>query len=269
MKQLWLEGSSHPTIVMTKLNFAKGAEDTMSVSKTKEEYIKLDGNNKKKFWEWSIKTKAIGTRKGWVKVLTEDLKIDQKATDEASKKAVMLNNLAYHHLVMSCTDKAFYYVQAAQDLGENGNAWQAWKSCCQYADVLENDLIALTIEFNVCKMKNASKDPTLWYVELEHIHQCMKKAGAQKKSEAEMIVQIILQIPEEYEVAMQAIWIMPVANHTLKAVQWIYINLWNTKYKNKTPVNIENVALYTNRSRNKSGKPWKKFKGDCKVNFGL
>ena len=37
---------------------------------------------------------------------------------------------------------------------------------------------------------------------------------------------------------MQAIWIMPVANCTgLKAVQLIQVNLWNAKYKNKTPVN--------------------------------
>jgi len=81
----------------------------------------------------------------------------------------------------------------------------------------------LATEFNACKTKNASKGPILlWYTELEHIHQWMKKAGAQEKSEAEMIVQIITQIPEEYKVAMQAIWIMPVANCTgLKAVQLI------------------------------------------------
>jgi len=128
MKWLLLEGSSHHTIVMTKINFAEGAEDTMSASKTKEEYIKLNSNDEKKFQEWSIKTKTIGTRKGWVKAFTEeDLKIDQKAADNAGKKAVMMNNLAYHHLVMSCMDKAFYYVQAAQDSEENGNAQHMWK----------------------------------------------------------------------------------------------------------------------------------------------
>jgi len=35
--------------VITKINFAEGAEDTMSASKTKEEYIKFDRNDKKKF----------------------------------------------------------------------------------------------------------------------------------------------------------------------------------------------------------------------------
>jgi len=52
----------------------------------------------------------------------------------------------------------------------------------------ENNLIVLTTEFNACKMKNASKDPTLWYVELKHIHQCMKKVGTQEKLETEIIV---------------------------------------------------------------------------------
>jgi len=33
-----------------------------------------------------------------------------------------MNDLAYHHLVMPCTNKAFFYVQAAQDLEENGDA---------------------------------------------------------------------------------------------------------------------------------------------------
>jgi len=146
VKQLQLEDSSCHAIVTTKINLTEGAkEETMSTSEMKEEYIKFDGNNEKKFREWSIKTKAIGARKGWVKALTEDLKIDQKAMDDASKKAVMMNDLAYHHLVMSCTDKAFYYVQAAQDLEENGNAQQAWKElCCQYTDISEHDLITLT-----------------------------------------------------------------------------------------------------------------------------
>jgi len=94
-------------------------------TESKEEYIKFDGNDKKKFYEWSINIKAIGTRKGWVKALTKDLVIDQKGAYNACKKAVMMNDLAYHHLVMSCTDKAFHYVQAAQDMDENGKARQA------------------------------------------------------------------------------------------------------------------------------------------------
>jgi len=199
----------------------------MTTNETKEEYVKFDGNDQKKFREWTIKMKAIGARKGWVKALTEDLKIDRKSGDDADKKAVVMNDLAYHHLVMSCTDKAFFYVQAAQDADENGNARQAWKELCRrYEDVSENDLITLTTEFNTCKMKNPTEDPTLWYAELEHIHQRMQKAGAQKKSDIEMIAQIMTQVPEEYKVVTQAIRIMPASERTLKTVQKIYVDLW-------------------------------------------
>jgi len=51
------------------------------------------------------------------------------------------------------------------------------------------------------------------------------------------------QIPEEYEVATQAIQIVPAASHTLMEVQQVYVDLWNAKYKNKTPMNMENVVL--------------------------
>jgi len=37
-------------------------------TKAKED-IKFDGSDEKKFGEWVTKTKAIGARKGWVKVL--------------------------------------------------------------------------------------------------------------------------------------------------------------------------------------------------------
>jgi len=42
----------------------------------KEDYIKLNGSDEKKFCEWTIKMKAIGAYKGWVKAFTKDLKID-------------------------------------------------------------------------------------------------------------------------------------------------------------------------------------------------
>jgi len=43
---------------------------------------------------------------------------------------------------MSCTNKAFNYVQAAQNSKENGDAQKSWTQLChQYADVLENDLM--------------------------------------------------------------------------------------------------------------------------------
>jgi len=93
-------------------------------AESKEEYIKFDGNSMKKFCEWAIKTKAVGARKGWVKTLTKNLVIDWKGADDMGKKAVMMIDLAYHHLVMY--RQTFYYVQAEQD--ENGMPGKCGKS---------------------------------------------------------------------------------------------------------------------------------------------
>jgi len=47
----------------------------------------------------------------------------------------------------------------------------------------ENDLISLTTEFNMWKMKKGTnKYPTLWYMQ---IHQRMQKSGAKEKIEAD------------------------------------------------------------------------------------
>jgi len=47
-------------------------------------------------------------------------------------------------------DKAFFYVQAAQDSEEKGDMRKAWKEpCCRYEDVSENYLIVCT-KFNAC-----------------------------------------------------------------------------------------------------------------------
>jgi len=47
--------------------------DKIPTAKSKEEYIKFNNNDKKRFYEWAIKTKAIGLRKGWVKALTKNI----------------------------------------------------------------------------------------------------------------------------------------------------------------------------------------------------
>jgi len=50
--------------------------------------------------------------------------------------------------------------------------------------------------------------------------------------DAEIIMQIMTQIPDEqYKSATKAIQTMPATNRTLKAVQQINVDFWNTKYK--------------------------------------
>jgi len=67
----------------------------------------------------------------------------------------------------------------AETANSHGDAHKAWMDLCKtYNDIMENDLIALTTEYNSCKMKKASDDPCFWYMELKHLQLRMKYMGA-------------------------------------------------------------------------------------------
>jgi len=178
----------------------------MTTTEEKETYIKYDGEDMKKFREWATKVKAIASRRTWIDAILKDAVIDRKSADAKAIELVKNNDKTYHYLVMSCTGKAFDYVQAVEDAEGFGDARKAWVELSKrYSDLSESDLITLTTEFNACKMKKLTDDPTLWYAELEHIQAKMVRAGAQKKSDPEMVATIMTQIPKEYDMATQAI----------------------------------------------------------------
>ena len=81
-------------IIVTQLQDQRDAKTKMLTTEGKEEYVKFDGNNKKKFCKWATKMKAIGACQGWGKVLTEDLAIDQESGKEVDRKNVVINYLA-------------------------------------------------------------------------------------------------------------------------------------------------------------------------------
>jgi len=234
----------------------------------KETYIKYDGEDAKKFREWATKVKAIASRRSWLDALLKTTTQDRTSKDTAAIEMIKNNNKAYHYLVMACTGKAFNNVQAAEDAEGYGNARKAWVELTKrYSDLSETDLIVLTTEFNSCKIKKLTDDPTLWYAELEHIQAKMVKAGAQTKSDPEMVATIMMQIPKEYEMATQALQVKTSKERTLELVKTIYWEYWSYKYKNtnmKENVPEENQTLYADgREQSKTKKPWKKYKGDC------
>jgi len=231
-----------------------------------ETYFKFDGKDPRKFQDWAAKTRSVAARKGWLGAITKDVTLNRASTTNEDKAAVLMNDLAYHYLMVACTDNAFQYVRAAEDANYNGNARKAWVELCRrYDDVTESDLIALTTEYNNCKMKKASDDPHLWYVELEHIMLKMERAGAQKKTEVEQVAFIMSQIPAEYEIATSALWVKPAQERTLKLVKNVYLEYWAAKFKNAEVSKEQNgnVALYTEGVKNGGKNNWKKFKGTC------
>ncbi len=90
---------------------------------------------------------------------------------------------------------------------------------------MENDLIALTIEYNNWKMKKASDDPCLWYTELKHLQLKIEHMGVQKKTGAEVVVAFIMSkiVPAKYEVVSSALRVKPAKKRILELVKTVYL----------------------------------------------
>ncbi len=236
---------------------------TANDSKTKT-YIKFDGKDSQKFCEWVLKVKAMGARQGWLDGLLKNMKLDRTITDKAEEMKVLMNDLAYHYLVMSCMDYVFDYVQAAEGVDSYGDAQKAWKDlCAHYNKVMAEDLISLTTEWNGCKLKKASNDPKLWYAELEHLQMLIEKAGAPRKTDVEVVAFIMSQILAEYKPVISALWVKPISKRLLALMKKVYSEYWSAKFKSikQSKESDGNAALYTQggtKPRNQ-----KKFKGNC------
>jgi len=125
---------------------------------------------------------------------------DRTSIKDEDKAAVLKNDLAYHDLVMACVlDHAFGYVQVAETANSHGDTCKASKDLCKrYNDVMENDLIALTMEYNNCKIKKAHDNPCLWYTELKHL-QLPWSAWGTEETDAEVVASIMRQIPSQVQ----------------------------------------------------------------------
>ncbi len=114
-----------------------------------------------------------------------------------------------------------------------------------------NNLVALSTEYDDCKMKKASDDPCQWYAELEYLQQQMEHAGAQKKTEAEMVGSIMNRIRAKYKVVMSALRAKPVKEQTLDLVRTVYWEYWDANLKGMEQPNEsdESVTLYTDSGK--------------------
>ncbi len=163
---------------------------TSENNKTKS-YVKFDGKDVRKFQEWVTVTMAVGAKEGWLEVFIRDVTLDRTSKEEEDMAAVLKNDLTYNYLVKTCTDDALEYVRVAATADSNGDMRKAWKGLCKRYQSIVDDLIALSEEYDNCKMKKASDDPCKWYTELEYLQLRMEHAGVQKKTKAEMVAFIM------------------------------------------------------------------------------
>ncbi len=134
---------------------------------------------------------VVGAKEGWLEVFIRDVTLDRTSKQEEDVAAILKNDLTYNYLVKTCTDDALEYVQVAATADSNGDMCKAWKGLCKRYRSIADDLIALSEEYDNCKMKKASDDPCKWYMELEYLQLWMECAGMQKKTKAEMVAFIM------------------------------------------------------------------------------
>jgi len=166
---------------------------------------------------------TAGAKEGWLEIFMRDVTLDRTSKEEEDMAAILKNDLAYEYLVTACTENVLKYVRVAETANSHGDMRKAWKGLCErYWSVTENDLVALSAEYNNCKLKKVSDDPCQGYAELEYLQLQMECAGAQKKSEAEVVAFIMNQMPAKYKVVTSSLRAKPVEERTLNLVRTVY-----------------------------------------------
>ncbi len=159
--------------------------------------------------------------------------------------------VTYNYMVTTCTDDALEYMWAAKTANSYRDARKAWKNLFERYKSIKDDLIALSEEFDNCKMKKLDDDPCQWYVELEYLQLWMECMGEQKKTKAEMVPIIMDQMPAKYEVVTSALRAKPVEEQTLDLVRTVYWLYWdaNLKGMEQSSESDANVTLHTDSGK--------------------
>jgi hypothetical protein len=90
-------------------------------------------------------------------------------------------------------------------------------------------------------------------------------AGGQKKSKPEMIAFVLENAPEKYKMVTQSAKVS--GKSLFKELQEIYKDFWKQEFKSKEGKNSKKKGgeAYSTKGGGKlKGKPWKKFKRDCR-----
>ncbi len=220
-----------------------------------ESYVKFDGKDVQKFQEWVTVTMAVGAKEGWLEVFIRDVMLDRTSKEEEDVAAVLKNDLAYDYLVMTCTDDALEYMQVAVTADSHGDAHMAWKGLYERYQSIKDNLIALTAEYDNCKLKKPRDNPCQWHAELEYLQLWMECVGVQKKTEAKVVMIIMDRVPAEYEVVMSALRAKPVKEQTLDLVRTVYWEYWDANLKGleQPSESDRNVSLYTDKKDKNEG----------------
>ena len=229
-----------------------------TTSSSKYWLVTFDGDDEQ--WvDWKVKLEAIGRKKGWWDVLTnEDIVIDRESVEAVEMENVRLNDEAFMYLTIACEKQAFKYVS-----NNENSARKSWKDLTKrYDQVSERDLVGLHKQFGECKLKSKYDDPKFWFDEIERLRKKITEAGGQEKTDAEVIAHILIMAPkEEYGEITRSLRVNE-RTQDLTEVKRTYQEFWKDYIL--TEGNSESKtgeAYHTEEAGGK--KPWKRFKGTC------
>jgi len=228
---------------------------TSENNKSTESYVKFDGKDEQKFREWTAATMTVGLKEGWLEILISNMTLDRAIEKAEDIAAVLKNDLAYDYMAKTCTDDALEYVQAARTVNSHGDVRKAWKDLYERYQSVKDDLIALSEEYDNCKLKKLNDNPYQWYTELEYLQLQIERMGMQRKTEAEVVAFIMDWMPTEYEVVTSALRTKPVEEQTLDLVRTVYYLYWdaNLKGMEQPSESGRNVNLDTDKKDKNKG----------------
>lgn len=198
---------------------------------TEEKSLRIiEFSGKKSDWKvWSRKFTARGNRKGYksilegkdtIPTLTQYESALAKDTptpiDKGYIKKWRLNELAYEDLLLSINGQtkmgkvAFNLVDnCTTDEQPDGNCKLAWERLVhKFAPKTAPSYISLKKSFANSKLELADSNPDEWITDLESMRSEMNKVkitGKTDMSEVDLIIHILANLPEEYEVAVSSL----------------------------------------------------------------
>lgn len=185
----------------------------------------IEFTGKDKDWKiWSKKFLAQANRKGYKKLLTgaEVIPTESEYTaaaggstdaEKLTVKLWQLNELAFEEILLSINGQtkqgkiAFNLVDNCSTAEQpEGNCKIAWERLVhKYAPKTAPSYIQLKKDFANSKLASVDTDPDEWMTDLECLRSEMNKVqipGKTDMSEVDLIIHILSNLPEEYEVAV-------------------------------------------------------------------
>ena len=199
--------------------------------------------------EWSTKTEAIFSVRGWDDAIdnTKDLPKGSSFTSE-EKELLKANKAAYNYLLLSCKGDAFKLVRNKEK--HAGRSWANLKATYHMSKKL--DYLTLSSKLNTCVMEDPTACPSTWFSELEFLQQQIEEIRPGKVTNEDLLLQVALRLPRDVYSAYITTLLSDLKNKKYKKVKEEVLTIYRGQIKDMNDKDKMVFLLY------------KKFKGTCR-----